>query len=86
MTRQTKPPGHQQHVRERVPDAPTTPLAMSGEQRIPLGGQDVAYLVGKSGETRQRLEAFSGARVSIDNDVATVSAFGLWASCDLSQL
>jgi rRNA processing protein Krr1/Pno1 len=41
-------------------------------ERIPLTDQDVAYLVGRSGATRMRLERFSGARLSIDRDVAEV--------------
>jgi hypothetical protein len=41
-------------------------------ERIPLTDQDVAYLVGRAGATRIRLERFSGARLSIDRDVAEV--------------
>jgi len=41
--------------------------------RIPLSEMDVAYLVGKEGQTRIRLENFSGARLSIDRDAAEVS-------------
>ena len=44
-----------------------------GVERIPLTDSDVAYLVGRSGATRMRLERFSGARLSIDRDVAEVS-------------
>jgi len=40
--------------------------------RIPLTEMDVAYLVGKEGQTRIRLENFSGARLSIDRDAAEV--------------
>ena len=43
-------------------------------QRIPLTEMDVAYLVGKEGQTRIRLENFSGARLSIDRDAAEVRA------------
>ena len=35
-------------------------------ETIALGDKDVAYLVGKAGETRMRLEKFSGAQLSID--------------------
>ena len=41
-------------------------------ERIALNEADVAYLVGKSGQTRQRLERFSGARLEIDKDIAVV--------------
>lgn len=41
-------------------------------QRIPLTDLDVAYLVGKEGQTRIRLEQFSGARLNIDKDAAEV--------------
>ena len=37
-----------------------------------LSDQDVAYLVGRSGATRMRLEAFSGCRLNIDRDCAEV--------------
>ena len=41
-------------------------------ERINLSDQDVAYLVGRNGATRQRLEAFSGCRLNIDRDCAEV--------------
>ena len=41
--------------------------------RISLTPQDVAYVVGKKGETRIRLENFSGARLNIGDDTAEVS-------------
>ena len=47
-------------------------VVMSGVERIPLSDQDVAYLVGRSGATRMRLERFSGARLNIDKDTAEV--------------
>ena len=43
-------------------------------ERVELSALDVAYLVGKSGATRIRLEGFSGARINIDNGVAEVRA------------
>ena len=42
-------------------------------ETIALGDKDVAYLVGKAGETRMRLEKFSGAQLSIDSDVVKIS-------------
>lgn len=42
-------------------------------ETIPLTDADVAYLVGRGGQTRQRLERFSGAHLSIDKDVAEIS-------------
>ena len=45
---------------------------MSTVERIPLTDQDVAYLVGRGGQTRIRLENFSGARLNIDRDAAEV--------------
>lgn len=39
-------------------------------ERITLSDKDQAYLVGRGGQTRIRLEKFSGARVNIDQDVA----------------
>tara|TARA_B110001452_G_scaffold51511_1_gene39337 strand:+ start:115 stop:366 length:252 start_codon:yes stop_codon:yes gene_type:complete len=44
---------------------------MSAE-RIALSDADVAYLVGRGGQTRIRLENFSGARMQIDRDNAEV--------------
>ena len=44
---------------------------MSAE-RIALSDADVAYLVGRGGQTRIRLENFSGARMQIDRDAAEV--------------
>jgi len=41
-------------------------------ERVPLTEQDVAYLVGRSGQTRIRLENFSNARLNIDRDCAEV--------------
>jgi len=41
-------------------------------ERITLTDHDVAYLVGRSGATRLRLESFSGAHLSIDRDCAEV--------------
>ena len=38
-------------------------------ETIALGDKDVAYLVGKAGETRMRLEKFSGAQLSLDSDL-----------------
>ena len=43
-------------------------------ERMSLSDQDVAYLVGRAGATRMRLEAFSGARLNIDRDCAEVCA------------
>ena len=50
---------------------------MASVQRIPLTEMDVAYLVGKEGQTRIRLENFSGARLSIDRDAAEVRPMSL---------
>ena len=41
-------------------------------ERVDLSEQDVAYLVGKMGATRMRLERFSGAVLKIDRDIAEV--------------
>jgi len=41
-------------------------------ERMSLSDQDVAYLVGRGGATRMRLEAFSGCRLNIDRDCAEV--------------
>ena len=41
-------------------------------QKMSLSDQDVAYLVGKNGATRMRLEAFSGCRLFIDGNCAEV--------------
>jgi len=41
-------------------------------ERIQLSEADVAYLVGRSGSTRMRLENFSGARLNIDHSAAEV--------------
>ena len=46
-------------------------------QRIPLTDADVAYLVGRAGQTRIRLENFSGARLNIDKDAAEVCSVWL---------
>ena len=43
-------------------------------ERIELSDADVAYLVGRGGQTRIRLENFSGARMQIDRDAAEVCA------------
>ena len=43
-------------------------------ERIALSDADVAYLVGRGGQTRIRLENFSGARMQIDRDAAEVCA------------
>jgi hypothetical protein len=51
--------------------ARSSPPTMS--ETIALGDKDVAYLVGKAGETRMRLEKFSGAQLSIDSDVVKIS-------------
>ena len=48
-------------------------------ERIPLSDADVAYLVGRGGQTRIRLENFSGARMQIDRDAAEVCAISRWA-------
>ena len=40
---------------------------------VSIGPRDTAYLVGKAGETRMRLERFSGAELSIDDDTVKVS-------------
>ena len=42
-------------------------------ERMALVDADVAYLVGKGGATRARLENFSGARLVIDHDSAEIS-------------
>jgi len=52
-------------------------------QRITLSDLDVAYLVGKNGATRIRLENFSGARLNIDKDAAEVCALNLCRSWSL---
>ena len=54
------------------PSAPWSSPSMSNIERIPLTDQDVAYLVGRGGQTRIRLENFSGARLNIDRDAAEV--------------
>ena len=41
-------------------------------QRVELSDADVAYLVGRGGATRMRLERFSGSRLNIDRDCAEV--------------
>ena len=47
-------------------------------ERVELSELDVAYLVGKGGATRIRLENFSGARLNIDKDVAEVELHISW--------
>ena len=44
-----------------------------GMDILPLSDTDVAYLVGRAGQTRQRLERFSGARLNIDKEGAEIS-------------
>jgi len=53
-------------------------------ERLPLGDQDVAYLVGRAGQTRMRLERFSGATLNIDRDIAEVG--GTQEQIDLAKL
>ena len=38
-----------------------------------LGSRDCAYLIGRGGETRARLEKFSGASFSVDNNVLKIT-------------
>lgn len=44
-----------------------------GSESISLSDHDVAYLVGKGGQTRIRLERFSGARLQINQGTAEVT-------------
>lgn len=53
-------------------------------ERLPLGDQDVAYLVGRAGQTRMRLERFSGATLNIDRDIAEVG--GTQEQIELAKL
>jgi len=57
---------------------------MSDIERMKLEDQDVAYLVGRGGATRMRLEKFSGARLNIDKDCAEVE--GTTEQRDLAKL
>ena len=41
-------------------------------EKVTLTDQDVAYVVGHKGQTRIRLENFSGAHLNIDHDAAEV--------------
>ena len=45
---------------------------MSRKEIISLENDDVAYLVGRSGGTKLRLERFSGARVNVDGSAAEI--------------
>lgn len=59
-------------------------MAGSQVERIDLSDQDVAYLVGKNGATRIRLENFSGTRLNIDKDIAEIE--GTQHQRDLAKL
>jgi rRNA processing protein Krr1/Pno1 len=72
-----------------VVDTPQTSVTghdidMSDIERVELTDQDVAYLVGRGGATRMRLEKFSGARLNIDRDCAEVQ--GLPNQRELAKL
>jgi hypothetical protein len=58
---------------ERANKLGAPPVGMSRTtERIPLSEEDVAYLVGRSGATKYRLERFSGAQLSVDRDAAEI--------------
>ena len=65
-------------IRLALRATPRNTVSMSGSgrdvDRVPLSDQDVAYLVGRSGQTRIRLENFSGARLNIDLNCCTPRA------------